>query len=169
MKHGWPEHVPEALWIRVDLDAQAAELRQADRLMARYAVSTASAGPGERNGSGATPRGWHVIRARIGDGCPVGAVFIGRRWTGEIWSRAAMEQQPNRDWILTRILWLSGLEPGLNRLGGVDTMRRFIYFHGCPDTLPLGVTGSKGCIRMRNVDVLALHDSVPTGTRVWIG
>lgn len=169
MTNAWPDQIPESLWLRVDLGAQIAELRKAEGLLASYPVSTAAAGPGERNGSGGTPRGWHVIRARIGAGCPLGAVFIGRRWTGEVWSPALMEQQPGRDWILTRILWLSGLEPGFNRLGAVDTMRRFIYFHGCPDSLPLQVTGSKGCIRMRNVDVLELHDRVPAGTRTWIG
>lgn len=160
---------PETTWIRVDLAAQGAELMRGEAVLARYPVSTAAAGSGERNGSGCTPRGWHVIRARIGEGCPVGAVFVGRRWTGEVWEPSLSERFPRRDWILTRILWLSGLEPGFNRLGPVDTMRRFIYFHGCPDTLPMGVAQSHGCIRMRNTDVLDLHDRVPVGTRVWIG
>ncbi|MEX0730038.1 MAG: L,D-transpeptidase [Aquisalimonadaceae bacterium] len=164
-----PGNVPDSRWLKVDLNAQSVELRQGERLLQHYPVSTAAAGPGERDGSGCTPRGWHVIRARIGEGCPSGAVFKGRRWTGEIWTPVLMERQPGRDWILTRILWLSGLERGYNRLGNVDTMRRFIYFHGCPDSLPLGVPGSKGCIRMRNADVLELHDRVPAGTRVWIG
>jgi L,D-transpeptidase YbiS len=156
-------------WLRVDLGRQQVELLNGERVLARYAVSTATNGPGERNGSGCTPRGWDVIRARIGEGCPLGAVFVGRRWTGEVCTPELMAAHPHRDWILTRILWLSGLQPGFNRLGVVDTMRRFIYFHGCPDTTPLGVPGSAGCIRMRNTDVRELHDRVAAGTRVWIG
>jgi len=160
--------LPAGLWLHVTLARQELWLMQGAMVTERYPVSTAAAGAGERNGSGQTPRGWHVIRARIGQGCPSGAVFIGRRWTGEVWSPKLMDAHPERDWILTRILWLSGLEPGFNRLGQVDTMRRFIYFHGCPDTAPLGVAGSHGCIRMANPDILALHDKVRAGTRVFI-
>lgn len=134
----------------------------------RYSVSTARNGPGERNGSECTPRGAHVIRARIGDGCAVNTVFKGRRPTGEVYSPALREQFPNRDWILTRILWLSGREPGRNRLGDVDTMRRYIYIHGAPDEDPMGVPGSHGCVKMRNTDILELFDRVPAGTPVVI-
>lgn len=155
-------------WIRVFLDRQEAELVQGDSSV-RYRVSTAGNGPGERDGSFCTPRGWHVIRARIGAGAPEGAVFRGRRWTGEIWSPALMEEQPGRDWILTRILWLCGREPGRNRFGAVDTMRRYIYFHGCPETVALGQPGSRGCIRMRNADILDLFHRAPAGTPVWLG
>lgn len=166
MVDGAPCDVP---WIRVDATGQVAELLRGGQVLARYPVSTGANGLGERNGSGCTPRGWHVIRARIGEGCPRGAVFVGRRWTGEICTPELISARPGRDWILTRILWLSGLEPGVNRLGEVDTMRRYIYLHGCPDGTPLGVPGSHGCIRMANDDVLALHDTVSAGTRVWIG
>lgn len=110
-----------------------------------------------------------MVRARIGAGQPPGAVFVGRRPTGEIWTPELAAREPERDWILTRILWLSGLEPGRNRLGLVDTMRRFIYIHGCPDDAPMGVPASHGCIRMRNGDVARLFESVPCGTPVWIG
>ncbi len=133
-----------------------------------FVVSTARNGPGERFGSEQTPRGWHVIRARIGAGLPPGTVFVGRRPTGEIYSPALAAAHPDRDWILTRILWLSGLEPGRNRLGEVDTMRRYIYIHGCPDEDPLGIPGSHGCIKMRNHDVIRVFDAVPVGTRVRI-
>ena len=133
-----------------------------------YEVSTALNGAGEANGSGCTPRGEHLIRAKIGAGMPMNAVFVGRRFTGEIYSEALAEQYPTRDWILTRILWLSGLQKGVNRLGCVDTMRRYIYIHGTPDSEPMGVPVSHGCIRMRNRDIIELFDKVPVGTRLVI-
>ncbi len=138
------------------------------RLRLRLPVSTARNGVGERNGSGCTPRGLHQVRARIGDGLPAGAVLRGRRWTGEVWSEALHAQFPGRDWILTRILWLSGCEPGVNRLGGGDTFRRYIYLHGTPDPEPMGVPLSHGCIRLRNADLLALFPLVPAHCAVRI-
>ncbi|MEE4251511.1 MAG: L,D-transpeptidase [Alcanivoracaceae bacterium] len=133
-----------------------------------YPVSTALNGPGEQQGSGCTPRGSHRIRARIGAGLPVGAVLVGRRFTGEVWSAQLAEQFPQRDWILSRILWLCGNEPGRNRLGRVDSMRRFIYIHGTPDDQPMGVPRSHGCVRMRNADVIELFDLVTVGCPVLI-
>ncbi|MBS1269283.1 MAG: hypothetical protein MAG794_00232 [Gammaproteobacteria bacterium] len=133
-----------------------------------YTVSTARNGAGERNGSECTPRGGHRIRAKIGSGCPADTVFKGRRPTGEIYSPGLRRRFPNRDWILTRILWLSGAEPGFNRLGDVDTMRRYIYIHGAPDDDPMGVPGSHGCIKMRNRDVVELFDLVPADTPITI-
>lgn len=133
-----------------------------------YPVSTALAGVGEVSGSYQTPRGSHVIRAKIGAGLPENTVFVRRRPTGEIWTPGLAEQFPGRDWILTRILWLSGCQPGLNRLGCVDTMRRYIYIHGSPDTAEMGVPGSHGCVRMRNADIVELFDQVPCYTPVEI-
>jgi L,D-transpeptidase YbiS len=156
------------LWLHVDAATQELAVMEGERCVARYPVSTAAAGLGEANGSFRTPRGWHCIRARIGHDLPAGAVLRGRRWTGEICDDAVYHQAPDRDWILSRILWLSGLEPGINRLGDVDSMRRYIYIHGCPDQVPLGRPLSKGCVRMRNVDVIELFDRVPVGTRVLI-
>ncbi|RCX31924.1 L,D-transpeptidase [Thioalbus denitrificans] len=153
--------------IVVDLGRQRLILEQ-DGARFEYPVSTARNGAGERSGSGCTPRGLHQVRARIGSHCPPGAVFVGRRPTGEIYTPELGARYPDRDWILTRILWLSGLEPGLNRLGSVDTMRRYIYIHGCPDELPMGVPLSHGCIRMRNRDLVELFDRTPVGTRVLI-
>ena len=138
------------------------------RLLVRLPVSTALNGPGEQSGSGCTPRGQHIVRARIGEGLPLGAVLRGRRWTGEIWSVALHEAFPGRDWILTRILWLSGCEVGVNRLGVVDTFRRYIYLHGTPDVEPMGVPLSHGCIRLRNTDLLALFAQVPLHCAVQI-
>jgi lipoprotein-anchoring transpeptidase ErfK/SrfK len=143
-------------------------LDDAGRELRAYSVSTASRGVGERHGSRQTPRGQHLIRAKIGAGMPLGAVFVARRPSGEIHSPELAAEHPGRDWMLTRILWLSGCEPGFNRLGEVDTMRRFIYIHGTPDTEPMGQPGSHGCIRMRNRDVAELFDLVPAYTPVEI-
>lgn len=159
----------DRLWLHIDLDAQRLELRQGDARRVGYPVSTAGNGPGELQGSQCTPRGWHRVRARIGAGLPPGAVLRGRRFTGEIYSPELAARHPGRDWILSRILWLSGLEVGFNRLGDRDTMRRYIYLHGTPDSEPMGIARSHGCVRMRNADVIDLFDQVPPGTPVWIG
>ena len=134
----------------------------------RYAISTAAKGVGEANGSYCTPRGQHVIRAKIGAGQAENTVFVRRRPTGEIYTPELEAQFPKRDWILTRILWLSGCEPGINRMGTVDTMRRFIYIHGSPDNVAMGEPGSHGCVRMRNADVVDLFERVEPGTPVQI-
>jgi lipoprotein-anchoring transpeptidase ErfK/SrfK len=133
-----------------------------------YPVSTAKKGTGEQRGSQCTPTGWHAIRAKIGAGQPLYAVFAGRRATGEIYSADLARQYPQRDWILTRILWLGGLEPGKNRYGQVDTAWRYIYIHGCPDELMAGSPESHGCIRMNNQDVLDLFGRVTPGLNVYI-
>jgi L,D-transpeptidase YbiS len=155
--------------IEVDLRAQALTLYDdADAVLRRDRVSTARNGPGERNGSFCTPRGRHIIRAKIGAGQPENTVFVRRRPTGERWSPALHAQYPQRDWMLTRILWLSGCELGRNRLGDVDTMRRYIYIHGAPETAEMGKPGSIGCIRMRNADIVELFELVPPFTEVVI-
>lgn len=143
-------------------------LGNAGEVLREYAVSTAKAGVGEVSGSFQTPRGRHVIRAKIGSGQPENTVFVRRRPTGELWTPALAEQFPGRDWILTRILWLSGREQGRNRLGQVDTMRRYVYIHGSPDSAEMGVPGSHGCIRMRNADIVELFDLVPCYSEVEI-
>ena len=137
-------------------------------LLRSYPVSTGANGAGEESGSYCTPRGRHVIRAKIGAGQPAGTVFVRRRPTGEIYTPQLGAQHPGRDWILTRILWLSGCELGYNRLGSCDTMRRYIYIHGTPDSTALGSPGSRGCVRMRNADLIELFDLVRVGTPVHI-
>jgi L,D-transpeptidase YbiS len=154
--------------IDIDLSKQTLRLYDDGKLLREYAVSSAAKGAGEKNGSECTPRGRHKIRAKIGRGAAPGAVFVSRRPTGEIWSPELGAQFPQRDWILTRILWLSGLEPGRNRLRDVDTMRRYIYLHGTPDTTRLGVRGSHGCVRMGNRDIIELFELVEPGIEVDI-
>ncbi len=159
----------KGLRIEVDIGAQRLALFGPDgACIRRYAVSTGANGAGERMNSGCTPRGRHRIRALIGAGAPAGTVFRGRRPTGEVWTPAFAAAHPGRDWILSRILWLSGCEPGRNRFGEVDTMRRYIYIHGTGDDQPMGVPLSHGCIRMRNAEVVELFDLVSPGTSVEI-
>ncbi len=155
-------------FIDISLAEQQLWLRKGDTLVFQAPVSTALKGAGECPGSGCTPRGWLHIRLKIGAGCPLNTVFVARRPTGEIYTPTLAQQFPQRDWILTRILWLSGLESGRNRHGAVDTLRRYIYIHGCPDSCPMGVPQSHGCVRMRNRDVVALFEQVENGTRVLI-
>jgi lipoprotein-anchoring transpeptidase ErfK/SrfK len=154
--------------IRISIAEQTLELREGDRVLKRYRVSTAKNGAGEKNGSFCTPRGRHIIRAKIGADAPENTVFVKRRPTGEIFNPELDARFPGRDWMLTRILWLSGCEPGFNRLGDVDTMRRYIYIHGSPDSRTMGKPGSIGCIRMHNRDVMELFDLVEPGTPVEI-
>lgn len=155
-------------FIQVDLERQQLHLLSGDERIATYAVSTARNGPGEIQGSECTPRGLHRIRLKIGHGQPLNSVFVGRRPSGEIYTPALAAAYPTRDWILTRILWLTGLEPGRNRGGSVDSLSRFIYIHGTPESEPMGQAASHGCIRMRNGDLIQLFDRVRTGTRVDI-
>ena len=155
--------------INIHIPSQQLELLDdAGGLLRRYSVSTAANGAGEVCGSHCTPRGKHLIRAKIGAGQAENTVFVRRRPTGEIYTPELVAQFPKRDWILTRILWLSGCEIGFNRLGENDTMRRYIYIHGTPDSAQLGAPGSHGCIRMRNADLIELFDLVPVGTAVEI-
>lgn len=154
--------------IHVSLARQRLCLMEDGQVLREYAVSTATRGAGEKQGSECTPRGRHRIRARIGAGCAVNTVFVARRPTGEIYSPALAAREPERDWILTRILWLCGCEPGVNRFGEVDSMRRYIYIHGTPDSEAMGQPGSHGCIRMRNHDIIELFDAVDVGTPVYI-
>ena len=160
---------PVSVSIHISIARQTLTLFDgAGQVLARYPVSTASRGAGELRGSYCTPRGKHLIRARIGAGQPINTVFVARRPSGEVYSPELAAAFPERDWILTRILWLSGCELERNRLGPVDTMRRYIYLHGCPDTAPLGVPASHGCIRLRNEDIVDLFDRVPVYTPVEI-
>lgn len=155
-------------YLDISLAKQQLSVINGNSILAVYPVSTAKNGAGERRGSQCTPRGWHNIRAKIGDGQPLYSVFVGRRPTGEIYTPNLSLQFPQRDWILSRILWLGGLEPGFNRYGPVDTTWRYIYIHGCPDEYMDGTPQSHGCIRMGNADIVGLFGQTPVGTRVYI-
>ena len=155
-------------WIRITIATQLLELLEGSQVVASYRVSTSAKGAGERLNSGQTPRGTHEVSELIGHGAPLGAVFVGRRLTGEICSPELQANHPDRDWILTRVIWLGGMEDGKNRGGEVDTLSRYIYIHGTPDGAPVGQPGSHGCIRMRNADVIALFDRVEPGMLVQI-
>ncbi|WP_396622888.1 L,D-transpeptidase family protein [Marinobacter sp. W-8] len=164
-----PDNKPPGVTLSIDIANQFLKLAtQSGDIIARYPVSTGLNGPGQADGSGCTPVGKHYVRARIGAGQPLNTVYRGRRPTGEIYSQSLASANPGRDWILTRILWLCGCEWGRNRGPGVDTFRRFIYIHGTPDSEPMGVARSHGCIRMRNTDIVELFDRVPAGTPVSI-
>jgi len=131
-------------------------------------ISTALAGIGQNTGSQQTPQGLFKIAACIGQGLPINSVFRGRRWTGEVYSEALGRQFSKRDWILSRILWLDGCEPGINKFGAVDTMKRMIYIHGTADELGLGTNLSHGCIRMSNQNIVDIFGQVKCGNLVLI-
>lgn len=154
--------------IDIYIDSQTLLFTASDGKQSEYSVSTARNGAGEMNGSFCTPRGRHIVRAKIGSGAAINTVFVGRRPTGELYRPELRQKHPERDWILTRILWLSGCEPGFNRLGDVDTMRRYVYIHGAPEDVEMGYPGSHGCVRMRNAEVVELFNLVQTGTPVMI-
>ncbi len=154
--------------IQVNISKQTLSLFEGDDVIKQYTISTAKKGPGELMDSECTPRGKHLIREKIGAGCEANTVFVGRVATGELYHPELREQFPDRDWILTRILWLSGCEAGKNKGGNVDSYDRYIYIHGGPDDLAMGVPGSRGCVRMRNENMIELFDLVETETTVII-
>jgi len=158
----------ESRLIKVSIDEQRLQLLESGRIIMNVSVSTAANGPGEIMHSECTPRGLHRIRAKIGAGAAANSVFVGRRTTGEIYTPELQRRYPERDWMLTRILWLCGMEPGKNRFGDRDSMRRYIYIHGCPEEDLMGIPSSHGCIKMRNAEVIELFDRVSAGTRVLI-
>ena len=154
--------------ILIDSAQQLLTVFQSQWRQVSYPISTSAYGLGEESGSYRTPRGRHIIRSKIGQSVPLNGVFVGRRYTHEIYSPDLGEAYPDRDWILSRILWLCGCEVGVNRLGSVDTMQRYIYIHGTPDSEPMGKPASHGCIRMTNKDVIELFELVEAGCSVEI-
>lgn len=164
----WQAFAPAGRWLQIDSQQQCLYLFESGVCRHCFAISTALNGLGEQSGSGCTPRGWHIIRAKIGAKLPNNAVLVGRRWTQECYNATLAQKYPERDWILGRVLWLSGLEVGKNRLGDVDTMRRYIYLHGTPDTEPMGQARSHGCIRMRMQDIALLFEETTIRTPVYI-
>jgi len=154
--------------LRIDASTQVMQCYLGDEMVKNYPVSTGKNGLGELSGSECTPRGWHAIYSIIGLQHEVNSVLVSRQWTGELYSAELAAQYPGRDWILTRILQLDGLEPGRNKGNDVDSLARYIYIHGTPDTTELGAPGSRGCVRMRNADIIELANWVKVGSRVYI-
>lgn len=154
--------------IKINIEQQKLTLLTQDTVIQEYGVSTAKNGVSSLQHSECTPLGMHIINEKIGDGCAPNTVFVGRVATGELYHNILRKKFPERDWILTRILRLNGCELGFNKGGIVDSYARYIYIHGCPDDIVMGVLGSKGCIRMRNQDIIALFDLVQTNTQVNI-
>lgn len=139
---------------------------EGERKLCEYPVSTARNGAGEAEGSYCTPRGLHRIAQKIGADAPLFSVFKARVPTGEIWTPELEAKAPGSDWILSRILWLEGMEPAKNQGGTVDSQARYIYIHGTNEESKIGTAVSHGCIRMRNTDVADLFERVPVGTVV---
>lgn len=160
-------------WLWASIEQQRLHYCHHKQCQKSWPISSARNGTGELDGSGCTPTGWHHIRIKIGHQAAINQVFIGRRPSGEIYTPELAEQQPQRDWILSRILWLSGDQPGHNRGWRhgqhIDTLHRYIYIHGTPDSEPMGEPRSHGCLRMRNRDIIELFDRVEHGTPIYIG
>ena len=154
--------------IKISISKQQLILFGEEDSIKQYSISTAKNGSGERKNSECTPRGEHIIAEKIGQGAKENSVFVGRIETNELYNSKLRDFHPRRDWILTRILWLSGLEEGKNKGGDVDSHDRYIYIHGSPEDIEMGRPGSRGCIRMRNSDVIELFNLVNVGTRVTI-
>lgn len=149
-------------------EQQLSVFNEQQELVFQCRVNTARNGVGCVQDSGCTPFGKHYVRACIGEGLSAYAVLRGRRVTGEEWTPALMNAQPERDWILGRILWLCGSEPGINRGGSVDTFRRYIYIHGSPDWSADASPSSHGCVRVAPEDMLCVFDLLPYGSSVSI-
>lgn len=158
----------DTIHLEINIQQQTLKLFSGEKLVREYSISTAKNGPGEKMNSECTPRGEHIISEKIGNGAVKNTVFVSRQPTGELYSPELRKKHPDRDWIITRILWLGGMEPGCNQGGDVDSHDRFIYIHGSPDDVDMGSPGSRGCIRMRNDDVIELFDQVEEGTKVRI-
>jgi len=155
--------------IKISISKQQLFLFDGRDILKKYSISTAKNGMGERKNSECTPRGEHIIAEKIGHGAKKDSVFVGRVETNELYNLEIRDLHPDRDWILTRILWLSGTEEGKNKGGDVDSYDRYIYIHGSPEDIKMGKPGSKGCVRMRNSDVIELFELVSVGTIVTIG
>jgi len=162
------QRINHSSWLDISIATQSLSLYKDNQKVFTAPVSTAANGPGQTSNSGCTPCGWLQIKAMIGKDCPLNSVFVGRRFSGEIYTPELGEQYPQRDWILTRIIWLGGLEPGINRYGELDTLRRFIYIHGCPDSYPMGVAKSHGCVRMHNQQLAELFSQLTNRMPVYI-
>lgn len=156
-------------WIRVGIKSQTLVLFDPwGREQRHYVVSTARNGVGERVNSYQTPRGWHKVCEKIGDGAEANTIIFRRKVTPWKYTAQLHAEYPNKDWILSRILWLCGEEPGKNQGGEVDSYDRAIYIHGAGEHVQWGVPTSLGCVRMQNGDVIELFNNTSLGIDVLI-
>jgi lipoprotein-anchoring transpeptidase ErfK/SrfK len=159
---------PQQRLLWVDIAGQRLYVVDNGRITQSYAVSTALKGPGCDQDSYQTPTGLHRISDKIGDDAATGTVFEGREPTGELAEVEQTDHDTGKDQITSRILWLSGMQPGINQGEGVDTYQRYIYIHGTNEEGRIGQAVSHGCIRMKNADVIALFQQVETDTPVIV-
>ncbi len=158
---------PAARILAVRLGAQTLQFFSGSKLLKSYAVSTSRKPPSNVKDSLGTPRGLHEIAERIGAGQPPGMVFKSRVPTGKHYSEFP-DAGTNTNFITTRILWLRGLEAGVNLGGNVDTHDRYVYIHGTNHEDRIGERMSAGCVLMRNADIIELFEQVRGGDQVWI-
>jgi len=154
--------------ILVDISQQQLLLINQNGISYQWPVSTALAGPGNQLNSYQTPLGAHVVSEKVGHLEPKHMIFKGRKPTGELANIINTATSTNLDQITSRILWLKGLESGINLGPGVDTHDRFIYIHGTNEEGLIGQAASHGCIRMLNNDIIELFDQVDVNTPVYI-
>ena len=152
----------------VAIEAQRLYLMHDGRLLKAYPVSTSAFGPGAQEGSNQTPLGLHQIKQKIGENEPEGMIFKARKPTGRMANIIAEPRDVPEDDVTTRIMWLDGMEPGVNQGGKVDSYKRYIYIHGTPEEGLIGRPASHGCVRMLNADVVDVFNKLPEGTLVYI-
>lgn len=162
---GWEERVGDGLAVWISVEEQIFRVLRGRDVVWEEPCATAAKGTGSVKGSNQTPLGWHMIKRKTGDGAPWGQVFRGGQATKEVWKPG---QSTKEDLVLTRVLFLDGLEPGKNKGGNVDSYERYIYIHGTNDEAKIGTPSSHGCIRLRNDAVIDVYELLPTGTPVLI-
>ncbi len=133
-----------------------------------YSISGAKKGAGNQSGSNQTPTGLHTVAEKFGEGVPLGGIMKSRKYIGEIAEIFIDETDVETDFVTTRILWLKGMEKGINSGGNVDSYHRYIYIHGTPEEGLLGKPASHGCIRMKNESVIHLFSETEIGEKVLI-
>jgi lipoprotein-anchoring transpeptidase ErfK/SrfK len=158
----------DSLWMKVSVSQQKLFLMNKLDTLRSYDISTSKYGLGSESGSHKTPLGLHRVVEKYGDSAPEGTIFKSRINTGRIAEIEMRPQTTKLDYVTTRILWLDGMEPGKNKGGNVDSYHRYIYIHGTHEEGLIGRPASKGCIRMRNNEVIELHELVPIGTTIRI-
>lgn len=167
-KKDTPEKKMNIFSIETKLSEQKLYVMRDNQIFKQYPISSSKFGIGSEAGSNKTPLGKHIVREKIGAGAPINTIFKSRVDTKKIAQVCLEPKDTGHDYVTTRILWLEGIEEGINKGNGIDSYRRNIYIHGTPEEGLIGTPASHGCIRMRNKDVMELFDLIPTGTKVEI-